>query len=189
MEVNEVHRPGFHGGYKAQVLRPRPLLLQAAFNPLLALRLRQLRLQQQLAGSLYGGLGGLGVGLGVGLGGGLGGVSLGGHYGGGLFSGGHLGGLASNTGGLGGLGGHYGGGLGFGGFSGPSHHHDNEFNQGGYFNQNLRRLREALSEKNTLPSLSFPLHRPLPMHTIGHFFTFSQREHFVFVCSLKTDRK
>ena len=145
MEVNEVHRPGFHGGYKAQVLRPRPLLLQAAFNPLLALRLRQLRLQQQLAGSLYGGLGGLGVGLG----GGLGGVSLGGHYGGGLFSGGHLGGLASNTGGLGGLGGHYGGGLGFGGFGGPSHHHDNEFNQGGYFNQNLRR-----------PFLHFPLHPP-----------------------------
>merc|ERR1711936_1445426 len=105
VEVNEVHRPGFHGGYKAQVLRPRPLLLHAAFNPLLALRLGQLRLQQQLAGSLYGGLGGLGVGLG----GGLGGVSLGGHYGGGLFSGGHLGGLASNTGGLGGLGGHYGG--------------------------------------------------------------------------------
>ena len=128
MEVNEVHRPGFHGGYKALVLRPRPLLL----NPLLALRLRQLRLQQQLAGSLYGGLygglggglsgglsGGLGGGLSGGIGGGLGGAFGGlggGHYGGGLFSGG--------------LGGHYGGGGGFGGISGPAHHHDNSFNQG-----------------------------------------------------------
>ena len=170
-----MHRPGFHGGYKAQVLRPRPLLLQAAFNPLLALRLRQLRLQQ-LAGSLYGGLSGLGVGLG----GGLGGVSLGGHYGGGLFSGGHLGGLASNTGGLGGLGGHYGGGLGFGGFSGPSHHHDNEFNQGGYFIQYLKRLREALPERNILPSLSFPFHHhPSPQCAqFGIFFTFLQQFFF-----------
>merc|ERR1719206_533513 len=116
VEVNEIHRPGFHGGHKAYVVRPtpRPILLRPPPRPFI-------------------GLGGPSYGHSFGHGHQYGGGHYGGaHYGGAQYGGAHYGGGVG--GGLYG-GGIYGGGVGGGGAGGfgggvIGHSHDDHgFNQ------------------------------------------------------------